>query len=109
MRTYEKELISNKVSDSDRIHDGILASMAVSPAYPPVWMRDKYGHESLFADGGYTEGVPVESCLELADNSLTTFIVLCDSSGSSLPVNNDLPTDFMSMFLGTASLSIDLL
>lgn len=107
LRTYQKEAVYNSEKYRHRIHGAILASMAVSPAYPPVKVFDSEGVESLSSDGGYTEGVPVEACMDVADINLKTFIILCDTSGMNKSINNSEPKSFLDVFLSTAMLSID--
>lgn len=56
--------------------DYIVASTAVSPAFGPVKING-----GVYMDGGYSEGIPVESSLTLISEAKKVIIITCDKSG----------------------------
>lgn len=109
-RTFQKEIIRNIPEHRDKIYKGILASMAIIPAYPPVILKDRYGIESECIDGGYIEGIPAETCMEITENKqLKTFIIGCDavSSGLDIPQNNVKSSNIFELFMNTLGLCFD--
>ena len=107
LKSYQKEYVSNTLDHEGRIKSAILASMALIPAFPPVELVGDDGEVTLAIDGGYTEGAPVETCLEIANNNLRTFIILCDNSGLDTSAANNLPTNIFDTFISSMMMSID--
>ena len=99
----EKVTYYSKNSDYETLIKSIMASMALTPAYPPVQVNDRLG-----IDGGYTEGVPVESLMPLVKDSEKILVILADYSGSEQPDPfTSSPKNLIDVFLRQSSISID--
>lgn len=65
------------------IKEYIIASTAVSPAFGSVKING-----GIYMDGGYSEGIPVESATSLIKEAKKVIILTCDKSG--LDVDNPI-------------------
>lgn len=109
------QLISKDLfTDKNTLVNCILASFAFSPAYPLVKITRKINEqmiESYGCDGGYSDGVPVETLSLLTDNFKTesniTFIILTSNSGSDKPTYDKKPKGFVNTVLETVDTSFN--
>lgn len=101
-------LISKEKTDKKILIDWVISSMALSPAYPIIkTIRRINGHNILAygCDGGYSDGVPVETLSVLTEEFKTeaeiTFIILCSNSGSNESTYDKKPNGIINTFLDT--------
>lgn len=80
---YSDAIRSKKVTkyshecDYDNMIESVMASFALVPAYKPIKIDG-----TVAIDGGYTEGVPMESIQPLLKESKKVFVILTDLSGT---------------------------
>lgn len=92
----------SKDCDYENIIDSIVASSSLVPAYKPIKIDGTIG-----IDGGYTEGVPVETILPMVKESKKIFILLVDSSGTDTDGNVDESKNLLSSIFRALGICID--
>lgn len=89
-------------SNKNEIIDWITASSAISPAFGPVRING-----GVYMDGGYSEGIPVESATSLIKEAKRVIMIACDKSGTDTDNPVVWKDGLINVFMQATSTCID--